>query len=29
MDTFPAVVNRAERTGFITVPFVVLLMMTH
>ena len=28
-DTLPAVVRRAERTGLIIVPFVVLLTMTH
>jgi hypothetical protein len=27
--TLPAVVNRAERTGFMIVPFVELLVMTH
>ena len=29
MATLPAVVNRAERTGFMIVPFVELLVMTH
>jgi hypothetical protein len=29
IEIFPAVVNRAERTGFIMVPFTALLDRTH